>query len=230
MHFEERKKQPSSEEEGHWIATTRLLLVPFQRHHCAKYFSWLQNEETLRDTGTTEGVACMTEVEDIQKTWEEKKDRMLYLLVDRKKYESIRNMEKIKDKKNADLECLIGDIGFILLPREDALELDSFNNGELVANDADYDVELDLMIAELAYRRQGLAREACEALMRHMPTLLAQLSKNGSSMGVWSNRFLVKIKDWNVASLRLFEGLGFVTLKVTPIFNEIWLVRDGQPS
>eukprot|EP00611_Tribonema_gayanum_P006658 TRINITY_DN1593_c0_g1_i4.p1 TRINITY_DN1593_c0_g1~~TRINITY_DN1593_c0_g1_i4.p1 ORF type:complete len:217 (-),score=75.79 TRINITY_DN1593_c0_g1_i4:22-672(-) len=80
---------------------------------------------------------------------------------------------------------------------------------------ADHDdpaaAEVEVMIAEAAYRRRGYAREAVAMLMRY----------GVESLGV--SRYFCKIGEDNAGSLRLFETLGFERCNYAPAFREVEL-------
>ena len=69
--------------------------------------------------------------------------------------------------------------------------------------------ELEIMIAEPAQRRRGLARTALQMFIAY---LLERVPRVG--------RLVVKVTDANVPSLRLFESLGFTVHKPMPIFQQ----------
>ena len=70
--------------------------------------------------------------------------------------------------------------------------------------------ELEIMIADVAQRRRGLGREACQLFMHFVACRLPQVCA-----------FCVKIGDANGASIRLFEGLGFREHKRMPVFEQV---------
>lgn len=75
--------------------------------------------------------------------------------------------------------------------------------------------EVEVMIAEAAYRQQGLATEALRMLLWYAVRVLR------------ASHFVAKILESNTASIQLFQkskdsgGLGFKVLKQVPVFHEI---------
>lgn len=61
-----------------------------------------------------------------------------------------------------------------------------------------WQVELEVMVAEPSWRRQGLAREAVQLLVAYVLRAVPNVAL-----------FVAKISDDNEASLRLFRSLGF---------------------
>jgi len=80
----------------------------------------------------------------------------------------------------------------------------------LFFNDHDDDraCEIEIMIAERAFRRRGLAREALEAFAAYA----------ACALGVTT--FVAKIGDANAASKALFESFGFVARSHSAVFAE----------
>ncbi|GAQ91060.1 Acyl-CoA N-acyltransferase domain-containing protein [Klebsormidium nitens] len=77
--------------------------------------------------------------------------------------------------------------------------------------------EIEVMIAEEKCRRKGLAREALRLLMLYAVRTLRL------------RRFVAKIGEGNVASLKLFQYLGYVEVSRSQAFREITLeYRVGQ--
>jgi RimJ/RimL family protein N-acetyltransferase len=71
--------------------------------------------------------------------------------------------------------------------------------------------EIDIMIADPAFRGRGLGREACELMLRY----------GAQRLGV--RRFFCKIQESNVASLQLFKSMGFAQCGYAECFREVEL-------
>lgn len=69
--------------------------------------------------------------------------------------------------------------------------------------------EIEVMVAEPASRRKGLAREALRLLVAY----------SAARLGV--RCYVAKIRDHNEASMRLFEGLGFREVRRVAVFKEV---------
>ncbi|CAM6128424.1 unnamed protein product [Calypogeia fissa] len=71
--------------------------------------------------------------------------------------------------------------------------------------------ELLVMIAEPLSRGKGLAKEAVQLMMKY------------ASQNLGISKFRVKIDDFNSASLRLFQKLGFQNVAYSEVFKEVTL-------
>lgn len=78
--------------------------------------------------------------------------------------------------------------------------------------------EIEVMVAEPAARRRGVASEALAIMMAYAVQDLG--------VGV----FEAKVKDGNDASLRLFRGLGYVQVSHSAVFEETTLQLDVAPG
>ncbi len=78
----------------------------------------------------------------------------------------------------------------------------------------DDDAEIEVMVAEKASRRKGLARDALQLMMCY------------ANQQIGARVFVAKILQDNVPSVRLFEGLGFSLLRKLEVFGEVHLVKD----
>ncbi len=74
---------------------------------------------------------------------------------------------------------------------------------------ASLQAELEVMVAEPASRRRGIARESLLMLMRWVLENVPGVSE-----------FVVKVTNENVASLQLFKGLGFRVRRVLNVFEQ----------
>lgn len=73
-----------------------------------------------------------------------------------------------------------------------------------------------VMVAEAASRRRGLAREALTLLMAYAISALN------------ITRFVAKIGEANLASVALFRGLGYVEVGRSEVFKEVTLEMDAH--
>lgn len=78
----------------------------------------------------------------------------------------------------------------------------------------DAEAEVDVMICDSAFRRNGHASRALVALM--------QSGKEALQI----KRFVAKIKAGNEASLRMFRKLGFIEESYSEVFEEHLLVKE----
>ncbi|KIJ33016.1 hypothetical protein M422DRAFT_95589, partial [Sphaerobolus stellatus SS14] len=81
------------------------------------------------------------------------------------------------------------------------------------AEEGDEEVEAEVMIAEPAYRRKGVAHQALNLIFGYVT------SPDGpESLRIPSERLVVRIGESNSASIRLFEKLGFKITKIVEVF------------
>jgi RimJ/RimL family protein N-acetyltransferase len=128
---------------------------------------------------------------------------------------------------------MIGDINLFIHPADDDEE-----GGEWTAirGGGRCDAEIDIMLAEPAFRAKGIGKAAVRALIgyvcRHADGIMGEYSR---SLPSWAGAaatlrdLMVKIQATNAGSMRLFEGAGFARVnKGTNYFGEVELVLAGE--
>ncbi|KAF8530686.1 GNAT domain-containing protein [Gautieria morchelliformis] len=87
------------------------------------------------------------------------------------------------------------------------------------------EVEAEVMVAEPAYRRKGVAFNALQILFHY-----ATSPEGPPSLRIPTERLIARIGQANSASLRLFEKLSFRVTRQVPVFQEVELryMGDGQ--
>jgi len=130
------------------------------------------------------------------------------------------NCEESKfDFINETLDAMIGDVNLFLSEidmndddDDDGGDGDSTHNLETKSNtnnnEGGIQAELDIMIAEENYRRQGMGKEA---------TLLMMIY---GAQNLNIRRFIVKINEDNDASMQMFKTLGFRVCNYAECFRE----------
>jgi RimJ/RimL family protein N-acetyltransferase len=203
------------------LESDRLLLVSYGPQHVLRYMSWVEASDHLRrDTGT-DVILTRAENEELQRRWEKDLDKFLFIILDKNKYHHL--MLSVWDqgltRKGDDIEslCMIGDVGARFLPLDEDNEIDN----EMSTTEFAYELEIDMMIADGAYRGKGLAFEACQLFIEKT----SQILSISNTMGSCRKRFIVKIKRWNIASIALFRKLGFQKYKTLDVFEEVWLAK-----
>ncbi|OJA11139.1 hypothetical protein AZE42_02385 [Rhizopogon vesiculosus] len=142
------------------------------------------------------------------------------------------------DPLTLDEEYDMQKLTFIILARENdedlsanrmAGDINLFLKGR--PQDDDFEAEVEIMIAELAYRRKGFALEA----LRLMLTYVTQAAPSFSScatlplhtppppppLPVHPSRLVVRISQSNQPSIKLFLQLGFAVVRVVEVFDEV---------
>lgn len=82
--------------------------------------------------------------------------------------------------------------------------------------DDDFEAEVEVMIAEPAYRRQRLAHTALSLLLAY-----ATSPASPAPLPVPPARLVARIGQDNAPSIRLFESLGFEVVRRVDVFNEL---------
>lgn len=80
----------------------------------------------------------------------------------------------------------------------------------------DFEAEVEIMIAENAYRRRGFASSALQLMLSY-----ATSSTSPSPLPISRDRLVVRIGEKNTPSIRLFEKLGFGITKRVEVFGEV---------
>ena len=167
----------------------RVRLVPYRRAHVLRYNQWMQDPELLELT-CSEPLTLEQEFQN-QRSWHADPLKLTFILCARDDDDG----GAIPDDLTSGM-C--GDVNAFL--------------SEIDADDDDatgVSAELEIMIAEPAQRRRGLARTALQMFIAY---LLERVPRVG--------RLVVKVTDANVPSLRLFESLGFTVHKPMPMFQQ----------
>ncbi|RKP06208.1 GNAT domain-containing protein, partial [Thamnocephalis sphaerospora] len=185
-----------------------VVLVPYRAEHVPTYHAWMQSTELqgMEDLNARCALACgsptkcarteatasepltLEQEYAMQQSWRNDDDKCTFILL------AATDAEASGDDwpRNAPM---IGDVNFFLNDVEDP-----------------HAAEIEIMIAEPAYRRGGAATEALQLMMRYGVT----------DCGL--RRFIAKIGLDNVGSLRLFEErLGFVRVSESAVFREATL-------
>jgi len=90
-------------------------------------------------------------------------------------------------------------------------------------DDEDFEAEVEVMIAEPAYRRKGLASVAIQLMLSYATSPSAKLGPNQRPLPVPRERLVARIGESNLPSIRLFEKLGFTVTKRVAVFEEVEL-------
>ncbi|KAF8961188.1 GNAT domain-containing protein [Flammula alnicola] len=142
---------------------------------------------------------------------------------------------------------MIGDVNIFLsgvplhLRQGDAPSIAPTSPDETNTEDEDdFYAEVEIMIAEPSFRRKGLAIEALQLMLGYatgqphafsvtqptsndppLTSLPHRHTFEDSPMKIPPQCLLTRISDTNVASIRLFEKLGFQVTKRVEVFNEL---------
>jgi RimJ/RimL family protein N-acetyltransferase len=149
------------------VVGEKVTLVPYKRKFVEKYHNWMQ-DAFLQEMTASEPLSLEGEYE-MQQSWRDDSTKCTFILL-------VNSSDGPTDGEDSDLRRMIGDVNMFLNDRDD----------KTVA-------ELEIMIAEGAYRRMGIGREAVELMMHYGLTVLGL------------TKFYVKINEVNTSSLDMFK-------------------------
>eukprot|EP00933_Yihiella_yeosuensis_P028353 TRINITY_DN22163_c1_g1_i1.p1 TRINITY_DN22163_c1_g1~~TRINITY_DN22163_c1_g1_i1.p1 ORF type:complete len:224 (+),score=45.32 TRINITY_DN22163_c1_g1_i1:66-737(+) len=182
------------------IVGSRCELVPYEREMVRTYHEWMQDPEILELTGS-EPLSLEEEYEN-QLSWQDSEDKLTFIVLDR---------SRPGDSKQFGAAgvggSLAGDVNVFFNDPEP--EVDEETGDAKIATDIYAAGEIEVMIADKASRRKGIAREALRLLAGFCVQKLG------------TRRFVAKIKDHNAPSIALFESLGFQHLRRVEVFSEV---------
>jgi RimJ/RimL family protein N-acetyltransferase len=177
--------------EGTCLEGVKCSLVPYTKDHVEKYHSWFVEDLELLDLTGSELLSLEEEFAN-QESWREDESKLTFL---------------IRDKERDGIP-LCGDINAFF---SDFYETDWIHGIEDSTPKATGLVaEINLMIAERASRRRGIAREALQLFSQYILTQIPSVKI-----------FVAKIQLHNQASMKLFEALGYSEFKRVECFNEV---------
>ncbi|XP_064651748.1 N-acetyltransferase 9-like protein isoform X2 [Lineus longissimus] len=117
----------------------KTVLVPYRRVHVNKYHGWMQSEE-LQELTASEPLSLEQEFR-MQESWLDDEDKCTFVILDRNVY----------SQSNSDeIASMIGDVN---------LFLNDIENRQTA--------EVEIMVAELHARGQGMGKEALLLMMRY---------------------------------------------------------------
>jgi len=165
-----------------------IRLVPYRREFVDKYNGWMQ-DEYLQEMTASEPLTLAEEYE-MQESWKEDDKKMTFIMLARERDEEESPGAAVDYSWYQERMC--GDVNLFFNDRDDARVC-----------------EIEVMIAEEKFRRQGRAKEALLIIMAYA---LEQLDVR---------RFYCKINETNHGSIRLFtEALGYKEVNYVKAFRE----------
>jgi RimJ/RimL family protein N-acetyltransferase len=171
------------------IRTQRVELVPYEVKFVERYHIWMQSPFLL-DMTASEPLSIEEEYA-MQKTWREDINKCTFIVLSKEEYsipiDSVNN-------RDDEIARMIGDVNMFISKSVEKSE-------ETIA-------ELDIMIAEEAFRCKGYGREA----------VLMMIWYGFHSLKI--SHFFVKIQSNNRASIQLFLKLGFYEANYVAAFDE----------
>mmetsp|Transcript_70100 Transcript_70100/g.182538 ORF Transcript_70100/g.182538 Transcript_70100/m.182538 type:complete len:223 (+) Transcript_70100:103-771(+) len=197
--------------DGIRLAGQCCVLVSYEAEMVATYHEWMQDPEILELTGS-EPLTLEAEVE-MQANWRQLETNLTFIILD---------VARPADPALGALGeggAMAGDVNvFFNSDHDEETGVDeSAGNAIAVSASAstgrrgpNYAVgEVEVMVADKASRRRGVAREALTLMMDYCHRELS------------TTTFVAKIKDHNAASIALFASLGLSFVKDVPVFGEV---------
>lgn len=172
------------------IRGQRVVLVPYKREHVEKYHKWMKDPDLLYLTGS-EPLTLEQEYE-MQVKWFQDDDKCTFIVMD----------ADVFDNTGDDVAAMVGDTNIYFTDPSD------LSSGEI-----------ELMIAEPAFRGRGYGKEVLSLMLTFCREVI----------GVQT--FVAKIKDTNHVSLSMFSKIGFKEVSASEIFQEKTLAMTcpGNP-
>lgn len=185
------------------LVTPQVVLVPYRKKHVHRYHEWMKSPE-LREQTASEPLTLAEEY-DMQAKWRLDEDKLTFIILPRLEIGAKEPCET--SVAQIDALPMVGDVNIFLIRNED------IENG--------VEIEVEVMIAEAAYRKRGLAYAAVSTLLRYASSSEIIRDDDGSTRPATLSMFVVRIGASNLASIGLFNKLGFVVTKPANVFGEI---------
>ena len=164
------------------IRGQRVVLAPYTRQHVEKYHTWMKDPDLLFLTGS-EPLTLEQEYE-MQVKWFQDDDKCTFIILD----------AAILADTGDQVAAMIGDTNIYFT-----------DPGDLSTG------EIELMIAEPAFRGKGYGKEVINLMITFCREMI----------GV--RTFVAKIKNTNRASLSMFSKIGFKEVSASEVFQETTL-------
>jgi len=188
-------------------------------------------DETLRNLTASERLTLDEEYE-MQKKWRVDEDKLTFIILYR--WPSV---EPLTDEYITKLP-MVGDVNLFLKgipPRPGDTHTCVIPRNAADEGGDEFEAELEIMIAEPAYRRQGLAYEAIQLMISFVtspPTMSISpehMSSYPPQLPIPRSSLVVRISESNLSSIKLFERVGFKVVKRVEVFGEVemrWVDRS----
>jgi RimJ/RimL family protein N-acetyltransferase len=197
------------------------ILVPYRREHVKKYHEWMLDPALLEATAS-EPLSLQEEYE-MQESWRDDSAKCTFIVLAKEAcLENDASVEGNDAFVQDNMHAMAGDVNLFLSDEDEETDDDGSDQEKEPSPTEDMiprrQAEVDIMIAETAYRRNGLGKEATCLMMMYGATHLD------------IRRFFCKIKEDNTSSLTLFRKLGFQQCAYAECFQEIELEMKRDSS
>ncbi|KZS99652.1 uncharacterized protein LAESUDRAFT_94660 [Laetiporus sulphureus 93-53] len=216
-----------------------VVLVPYRSEHVAKYHEWMTSAE-LRELTASESLSLEEEYE-MQRKWREDEDKLTFIVLAARPADAYpphvtqdlsassassssfvpaigSSAVRAYDPEFVRSLSMIGDVNMFLKNFErtheggqEPIEKEEATEEE----DAAPEAEVEIMIAEPAYRRHGLASCTLQLFLGYT------LSSHALPVDISPRHLVVRISETNAPSIRLFERLGWEVVKRVEVFGEV---------
>ncbi|KAF8348526.1 N-acetyltransferase 9-like protein [Amanita rubescens] len=186
-------------------------------------------DEELRRLTASEPLSLEEEYE-MQQNWLLDEDKLTFIILSNPDVLDPSNEETIAPSDpRIRLLPMVGDVNIFLhgtLASGRAGDSTEKSEGNEIEDD-DFEAEVEIMIAEPAYRRRGLAQEALQLMLSYAtgtPRLFrvdTDCRSTPSPLHIPAAYLVTRITESNEPSIRLFEKLGFKITKRVPVFEEV---------
>ncbi|KZT18317.1 acyl-CoA N-acyltransferase [Neolentinus lepideus HHB14362 ss-1] len=183
---------------------SKVILVPYTKEHVKKYHEWMLDDR-LRELTASEPLTLDEEYQ-MQRRWRDDDDKLTFIILSRPPASELPQLTPTAFATDPAFP-MIGDVNMFFKAALD--------------DDEELEVEVEVMIAEPAYRRQGRAREALSLLIAYA---------KAPPLSVPHSVLLARIAEDNKPSIALFETLGFRVVKRVDAFREVEMRWRGAEA
>ncbi|KAG6914694.1 hypothetical protein DXG01_015879 [Tephrocybe rancida] len=198
----------------------------------------MQNEELQRLTAS-EPLSIEEEYE-MQQKWRRDEDKLTFIVLSRKTpsgEQLLPDVPSILLPTDPVITSLpmVGDVNMFLkgaIPTSGTQRANAPVNTQEEDEDDEFEAEMEIMLAEPAYRRKGLSLEALQLMLEYATGYPSSYFRDASQgrppppeqpkgLGIPPSSLLARISDTNAPSIRLFEMLGFCITRRVEVFEEV---------
>ncbi|KAF8066989.1 GNAT domain-containing protein [Lyophyllum atratum] len=224
---------------------SKVVLVPYFPKHVPKYHAWMTDEELQRLTASEP--LSLEEEYEMQQKWRRDEDKLTFIVLARESPSGERlplpaATEGLSptDPEIAGLP-MVGDVNMFLkgaIPGDvQGPRVEGVREGDHEGEEDEFEAEVEIMIAEPAYRRKGLAHEALQLMLSYATgaphsSFCTDASASAPSsdlttpvanpgLGIPPRALTARIGAANTPSIRLFETLGFRITRRVEVFEEV---------
>lgn len=201
------------------VWTSKVLLVPYSKHHVPKYHDWMK-DPAIQEATASEPLTLEQEYK-MQESWRNDADKLTFIVC--RPSAGLTSDTNIVTAGVQDAgDAMIGDVNMFLTTNDD----EESGGTRLVG-------ELELMIATKEHQNQGLGRSALLTFLRYITKHEEDIADEFLCTSTYTCKsrrlsyICAKIGEQNHRSIGLFESIGFVkTLTKPSFFGEFELRRE----